>query len=347
METSRPSWSETATRSASELNVFSSSRRERSTASSSRTFSTAADELPSDLVGALEQVHLRSGLEAHLFHDERARARAGVLSAEPSPSPVCAPPASCRSPQSRRARGAARPLRARARRPSGCAAPVRDRRHRKRPRGRPCARADRGATPTCGRRRTDGSRRCRAFRAPRTASSTRRRARRSWSSSRSSSCRSASPLACARSSASANACPTEAASRICCGEGSVSQPMTSMPSGFCICASGTSTAGSVPRYSCAAADDARDVGDELRLFVPEQRLGTPAGRARDRAAGDRRRTPRWPAGCRRSGRTEKGWSCAPRRRTRHGGGAPEAGRSAGRWPSGPGTGWPRVAREVV
>ena len=48
--------------------------------------------------------------------------------------------------------------------------------------------------------------------------------------------------------------------------------MISTPSGFCICASGTSTAGSVPRYSGAAADDARDVGDKQRLFVPEQRL---------------------------------------------------------------------------
>ena len=53
--------------------------------------------------------------------------------------------------------------------------------------------------------------------------------------------------------------------------------MTSTPIGFCICASGMSTAGSVPRYSVRAADDPRDIGDKSRFFVPEQRLGNRSG----------------------------------------------------------------------
>ena len=59
------------------------------------------------------------------------------------------------------------------------------------------------------------------------------------------SCRSVSPLACARSSASVKACPTEAASLICCGDGSFSQPMTSTPIG-----SASARAGRARRAAC-------------------------------------------------------------------------------------------------
>ena len=235
-------------------------------------------ELPSHLVGALEQVDLRSGLEPHLFHHERAQRASASFQRN----------GHRRRGRARR-RGAhrrnfgtlaaqRRPLRARARRPSGCAAPAPDRRHRKRRRGPPCGRADRAATPMCGRRRTGGSRRCRTSPAPRTASSTRRRARRPAAALEARTADRLSPLACARSSARVKACPTEAASRICCGDGSFSQPMTSTPIWVCICASGMSTAGSVPRYSCAAADNPRDIGDKPRFFVPEQRLGNQSGR---------------------------------------------------------------------
>ena len=81
-----------------------------------------------------------------------------------------------------------------------------------------------------------------------------------------------------------------------------------------------------------AADEAARYRRRTAVFRPGTAPRESFRPARDRAAGDRRRRQRWPAGCRRCGRTEKGWSSAPRRRTRHGDGAPGAGRSAGPWP---------------
>ena len=75
-----------------------------------------------------------------------------------------------------------------------------------------------------------------------------------------------------------------------------------------------------------AAEDARDVGDKLRFFVPEQAAGNHPGRPgmrRQVIDTERRGRLQGVAAC---GRTEKEWSFGPRRRTRHGGGAPAAGR---------------------
>ena len=157
-------------------------------------------------------------------------------------------------------------------------------------------------------------------------------------------CRSTSPVACARSSASVNACPPKPPGSSASVDGSFSQPMTRTPTGFCIWASGTSTAGRVPRYSERAADDAGDIGDKMRLSVPEQGCRDHAGRPRmwgqvidaERRGGLQ--------GIAAAGDSGKEWSFGRRRRTRHGDGAPEAGRRAGPWPLGPETGWPRVTR---
>ena len=112
---------------------------------------------------------------------------------------------------------------------------------------------------------------------------------------------------------------------------SLSQLMTSTPIGFCIWASGTSTADSVPRYP-AAPRMTRETSATNCGFRPGTARREPSRPARDRRADDRHRTPRSPAACRRCGRTGKEWSSGPRRPRRHGGGAPAAGRSAGPWP---------------
>ena len=62
----------TTTRCAIESKVFSSSRRDRITSSSSCMVSIGARELPPELVGAVEQIELAAGLDAHAFEDDRA-----------------------------------------------------------------------------------------------------------------------------------------------------------------------------------------------------------------------------------------------------------------------------------
>ena len=115
------------------------------------------------------------------------------------------------------------------------------------------------------------------------------------SSSRSSDCRSVSPLACARSSASVKACPTEAASRICCGEGSFSQPMISTPIG-----SASAPVGRAGPAACRDTRARRGQPARYRRRTAVSRRGTApresVGPARDREAGDRRRRQRWPEG---------------------------------------------------
>ena len=76
--TIRPRRSKTATRCAIESNVFSSSRCDRITSSSSGRFSTAFDELASELVGAIEQVQLAARLDAHAFEDDGAERAAAA-----------------------------------------------------------------------------------------------------------------------------------------------------------------------------------------------------------------------------------------------------------------------------
>ena len=78
--TTRPSRLQTTTRSASELNVLSSSRRDRRTSSSSSTFSMAARQLPAHLVGALRAAPVpRPRNQPYFFHDERAERAAAAL----------------------------------------------------------------------------------------------------------------------------------------------------------------------------------------------------------------------------------------------------------------------------
>ena len=159
--TMRPRRSDTATRCAIESNVFSSSRRDRSTSSSSCMFSMALGELPAELVGAVEQVELAAGLDAHPLEDDRAERAARAAQrhrhggrAPPSRTPAC--------------------ISARARRMAAAAgdgivggdarAARRVLRDPTRPAARGGAPAGRGSRPRCGRRRTGGSRRGRRCR---------------------------------------------------------------------------------------------------------------------------------------------------------------------------------------
>ena len=179
--------SETTTRCAIESNVFSSSRRDRITSSSSCMFSIGARELAPELVGAVEQVELAAGStrtpSKTIVPSARRQPRSGTV--------TVAVGGVARRRQTISAR--ARRMRGRGRRERIVGADADAARRRARDRTRPAARAgaraDRESRPTCDRRRTAGSRRGRRCRGrpPGSASPT-RLAENSSSSSRRSRC---------------------------------------------------------------------------------------------------------------------------------------------------------------
>ena len=129
-------------------------------------FSIGARQLASELVGAIEQVELAAGLDAHAVEDDRAERAAAAAQRHRHQSTVDSVAVRTAT-RSRRACAAWRspPATAGRRRRRGCRA--RRRPGRTTPAARDDARADRESRPTCGRRRTGGwrrGRRCRARR---------------------------------------------------------------------------------------------------------------------------------------------------------------------------------------